>query len=209
MKQDLLFGYGSLMSHDSRLTHSEIDEEVLPVSVDGWYRGWSMSSSTEYLTCVGAKPGTGACGNSSMNGVLVPIDEISEDLRQREQHYRFVEVDKTAIKSWHAAQSDKLATWLSNATVWICEVEKWQAPSETFPVCQTYVDTCLVGCIEQTDLAFADQFIELTSGWHHHWVNDRQCPEYPRRASITKTQMAEIDALLAANDLLKYRKEPE
>ena len=83
-EQHYVLGYGSLMSHDSRLRHSDIDDDGLAVTVSGWQRAWNMSCSIEWFTCVGAVIPEDQ--GQTINGVLVPVAEISDKLKKREQN---------------------------------------------------------------------------------------------------------------------------
>ncbi len=38
-------------------------------------------------------------------------------------------------------------------------------PSEDFPICQTYVDVCVAGCLAWGGDAFASAFLTTTHGW--------------------------------------------
>ena len=89
----------------------------------------------------------------------------------------------------------------------MCEVLSLGYAQAQYPICQTYVDTCLVGCLEHGGEAFADDFIRKTDGWNEFWINDRTAPKYPRLAKIDADMVAKIDRLLDKHGLLSYRQE--
>lgn len=210
VKQHWLFGYGSLMSHDSRLRFTNIDADAIPVQVQGWQRSWSMCCPIENFTCVGGVPVNLAPEesipqNSAVGGVIVPIDAITDTLRKREQNYHFVALAKQDIKHFFAHQQEALHVLLEGGIIWICQVNAPGVSNADYPVYQSYVDTCLAGCLESGGEEFARKFILETGRWDSYWVNDRQVPQYPRAARIGKVLQSGIDELLQQFDLLRFR----
>jgi len=203
-QQHYVVGYGSLMSHDSRFRYSQIDADAIPVKVSGWQRAWNMCCPDNSYTCVGVLPGSDA---QQVNGMLVPVAEITPELRQREQSYHFVQVDNANLQLHGAAGHMDIAESLADAVIWICQVSAPAAASQSHPIYQTYVDTCLSGCLEHVDEDFALEFIEKTHGWEAHWINDRHDPRYPRLANIDNTMQRRIDELLQSAGVLALRKE--
>lgn len=61
------------------------------------------------------------------------------------------------------------------------------------PILQSYLDTCLKGCLEYGE-EFAIEFLETTTGWSKYWINDRSLP---RRPWIHETNYKIMDELLA------------
>jgi hypothetical protein len=60
----IVIGYGSLMSKQSRDTHSNIRSLPLPVVVNGWERAWVTKSNDEKQTYVGAYRNNASSFNS-------------------------------------------------------------------------------------------------------------------------------------------------
>ncbi len=201
--QDYILGYGSLMSHESRLRYSDIDAEGLPVKVLGWQRGWSMCCPRDLHTCVGAMQQGGK--GAEMTAVLVPVPGISQNLRTREKNYEFVQVEAAEVVAWRQDDAGHVDEVLREARVWICEVQAWGQAKPGFPIHQTYVDTCLEGCLRDFGEAFAREFIEQTSGWQGHWLNDRHQPQYPRAAQVGQDMANKIDNLLYEHGKLAHR----
>ncbi|MEW9798409.1 gamma-glutamylcyclotransferase [Alteromonas sp. CYL-A6] len=193
---DLVLGYGSLMSADSRQRYSAIHVPGLPVHVSGFYRAWVTRSVSERQTYVGALPEVSA----RLNAQLIPT-VIDPSLQDREKDYRFVQVSPDKLtSSLTREQHDTLVNWLDEKTVWICQTLDDQPADDTHPVSQTYIDTCLSGCLEHGGINEARQFIETTRGWSHPRINDRVTPRYPRAARVCPSLYERIDALLEAHE---------
>ena len=201
-----LVGYGSLLSHDSRSRYSNIFCPNMPIVAHGWQREWLARGSVDLQTTLGVS----AIESAKLNGVLLPIEQISAELRNREQDYQFVEVDPASIEA--APESDlaqaALADILTNPKtnkIWICANLHKKSASIHYPIYQTYLDTCLVGCFDMEIDNFAAEFIQNTHFWKHGWINDRPQACYPRAANVTTQQHEQIDLLLEQQQLLVYR----
>ena len=199
----IIIGYGSLLSHDSRLRHSDINAESVPVSIEGYQRAWITRSSGEKQTYVGAK----ASAQSVLNGVLLPIEEISPELQVREQDYRFVAVELTQVSLHFDHHHLEHMEVLSEKSIWLCESLGHQQADQHHPVYQSYIDTCIQGCLETGARGFAEEFVRSTHFWEDYWVNDRSSPRYPRYARLTKQQQDRIDEVLHRCGVLHLRKE--
>jgi hypothetical protein len=201
--QHYIVGYGSLLSHDSRLTHSGIDEIAYPLELKGWQRSWVTRSEDEKQTYVGAtkKP------DAVMNGALIPTHEITPELEKRESDYRFTALVIEDFAFTHSSEEEEyfLKEQLKGKSIWLCETLKTDHPENSHPVNQSYVDTCLVGCLEIGGAEFAQQFIEQTEGWEFAWVDDRQKKRYPRYAKVNHEEQQAIDDILKG--ILHHRME--
>lgn len=195
------------MSHDSRFRFSNISATAKPVWVLGWERGWVTRCPVERFNSVGAYPNSKA----KLNATLLPVATITPELHTREKNYRFTEVAPEAVCTiqstsgvGHGGQTE------NNKRYWICETLHQNCPDNQQPLLQSYIDTCLTGCLESGGLEFAKSFIESTRFWYGHedaqyWLNDRQHPKYPRAAQTTTEQQHLIDSLLAEFNLLRFR----
>lgn len=65
-------------------------------------------------------------------------------------------------------------------------------PSVDYPILQTYIDICILGCLEYGE-AFASEFIQTTFLWSRYWLNER---ELARRPWLHQSRYVEIDNLL-------------
>lgn len=194
-----MFGYGSLLSGYSRVHHANIHESVIPAAVVGWERVWAARYPDEGATYAAAERRAG----SELCGVLLPT-EVTEELRERERFYDIVELDRQSLRL-HADSKQAID---DDAKVWICANREVKFSTEQFPLPQTYVDTCLVGCLETGGRRAAREFVRDTSGWDHYWLNDRgDRAIYPRKALTDAATEELIDALLDEAGLLAKRHE--
>ncbi|XOV79827.1 MAG: gamma-glutamylcyclotransferase family protein [Aestuariibacter sp.] len=207
--QHYIFGYGSLMSHDSRWRFSDINAEGVAATLTGWQRAWNMACSIENFTCVGVLPDSDSRPDRAIiNGKLFPVPEISENLQQREQNYQFVQIDSEQLALWDEQHRFPWGEDDNERCVWICRLRNPGQSSQVFPIYQTYVDTCIVGCLEDIGEQFARQFIRSTCNWQGYWVNDRNQPQYPRAAKVGLEHQQHIDDLLADEGVLQFRLTP-
>lgn len=203
-----LVGYGSLLSHDSRSRYSNIFCPNMPIVVHGWRREWLARGLADLQTGLGVSQ----LESAKLNAVLLPIEQISPELRNREQDYQFVEVDPNSImpannSSLTQNELEKIRANPSDNRIWICaNLHKKQANTH-YPINQTYLDTCLVGCFDLGIDNFADEFILHTEFWQFTWINDRNNPRYVRAAKVSQEQQIQIDQLLEKLKVLKYRQE--
>ena len=189
----VILGYGSLMNADSRARFSGIEYQGIPVRVAGFERGWLTRSYHESQTYVGAVRRVGA----SLNAQLIPV-LMNPSLAQRERDYLFTQVSPEFLTFALDEQADKLLRhWLSERAIWICETTDAFEPDSEFPVSQTYVDTCLAGCLSHGGTTEATFFIRHTSCWPESFRDDRLAPVYPRAGRVDEATLKAIDALLA------------
>lgn len=197
-------GYGSLLSSDSRQRYSQMQVKAIPAVIKGWTRSWITRSEEERQTYVGALPHY----NSLINGALLPVIGLSPSLRKREQDYQFVAVPREQISLYAAGSEElELIQQLENKQIWICESKRKQSANADFPIYQSYLDTCMDGCLEFGIEHFAKEFALHTSLLDTHWINDRAAPQYPRAAKVTVKAQNTIDAILTEIDIIKHRGE--
>ena len=179
-----LFGYGSLIDASSRAATGETGR-MHPVRIAHLQRAWHVVSPNGY-TLVGVAPRRGA----SCNGVLVPVTpRVLPRFDRRERRYHRVIIPQQAVTSL-AGES------LSGATIWTYLTSRPGAPSDAYPLVQSYIDVILAGCLA-FGADFAAEFIETTQGWGVAWLDDRAQPRYARAMSDVP-QAAEIDRQLCA-----------
>jgi hypothetical protein len=203
-----LIGYGSLLSHDSRSRYSNIFCPNVPIVAHGWQREWLARGLADCQTSLGVSE----IESAKLNGVLLPIEQISPELRNREQDYQFIEVDPATIEAApesELAQSElkQIKANSNNNKIWICANLHKEPASKHYPIYQTYLDTCLVGCFDIGIDNFAAEFIQHTHFWKHGWINDRNNARYVRAARVSSQQQLQIDQLLESLRILHYRRE--
>jgi hypothetical protein len=180
-----LFGYGSLISQQSRLATGKTGVAI-PVTVQGFQRAWNMISPEMKISGVGVVPQT----DSICNGVLVEIDESEIPLfDKRELEGSNYNYERLEIHQKQLVQGEIPV----NSSMWIYVVKKPLTPTLEYPIAQSYLDVILTGCFDYGEI-FASEFIQLTSGWEYPWINDRNCPRYAR--ALSEIQESEIDRLL-------------
>lgn len=191
--QHVVLGYGSLLSKDSRERFSNIHTTSLPVTVQGFERAWVTRSIQEKQTYVGAV----AKSNSQLNAQLIPTD-INPSLKEREKDYRFTKVNLHDIAFVNVGLDNlrQRHDTLDKLSFWICETLDCVPPSLDFPVNQSYVDTCLSGCLEHGGIEEAKAFVGTTQLWDHPRNNDRENPQYPRAAKVSCDIRRTIDLII-------------
>lgn len=188
----LVLGYGSLMNADSRQRFSNIEHQGVMVTVEGFYRAWVTRSWQEQQTYVGALPETGA----TLNAQLIPTP-LSPALAEREKDYTFTQVSADAISTDFTRDAhDYLLQRLSDKQLWICQTLDVHPAEPDFPVSQTYIDTCLAGCLSHGGKPQAEAFVRLTRQWPAHVKQDRLQPFYPRPGRVSTDEHNQIDTLL-------------
>lgn len=193
-EQHIVVGYGSLMNTDSRQRFSAIPHDGIPVMVNGFSRAWLTRSETEKQTYVGAVPDS----NAQLNAQLLP-SKMDPGLAERERDYQFVSVSTADLElDLTSEASALLMPWLESKSLWICETLLQQPADQHFPVSQTYIDTCMAGCIEHGGESEAVKFLKTTALWEHPRNNDRSDPLYPRAGHVPNPVLARIDALMEA-----------
>ena len=177
MSRDFIVSYGSLLSRESRTTFSTITASVAPVTVSGWKRSWCTRHLDEHATHAGAI----RAPDAQMHGVMVPT-ELTDDIRRREQYYEFEEIDPSTLKFANGIPDTAVG-----GTFWICKPRRIDYPTRDYPLPQSYVDTCLIGCLETDIPEWPNEFIRTTDGWEHYWINDRNrdAPIFPRAARLS------------------------
>ena len=193
-----IFGYGSLLSEYSRRHYSGIQSTATVTTVEGWSRAWCATYPDERATYAGA------CRDPSkqLDGVLIASD-IDKELSDRERGYQFtlLNIDQLMLNR----QRDVLC---ESDQVWVCERLAVDVATAVNPLPQSYVDTCISGCLEAWGIDGAKRFIQQTKGWDCVWVNDRHfntVPIYPRYTPISAQQSRLVDDLLEEQGVLQFR----
>ena len=197
MADEYVFGYGSLIERESRTRTNSEAVYAYPAIVTGISRGWYHRPTARIgftTTVLGAKCGKNAC----CNGVIFGVEDIAKTDR-REVGYNRKKLSPESIQ-----MLDRASVPEGEIYVYVSKKVNIQPATPQYPIIQSYVDICLNGCLEiesEYRLAkqneFARMFMENTTDWSEHWVNDRI---YPRRPHIYVPKAREIDNLL--NDWL-------
>ncbi len=199
--QDYIVSYGSLINSYSRLNFSQIEAPVFPAMLNGWCRSWCAQYPDEGATYAGAITKRDA----SMYSVLVPTT-ITDEIRHRERFYDILEVNPENIHPFNAEHSNLLT---NNNKFWVFKTRTPTPPTKKFPLPQSYVDTCLIGCLENGGIEQGKLFVDQTEGWDCEWINDRSVATqiFPRAQPIDDAWAKEIDEILLSCNVLKFRTE--
>ena len=194
-----IFGYGSLICPASRAVTAPtlVGRPATPVRVHGVERIWSLPFRG--LTFLGIR----VRETAECVGVLVPVDD--EELAQfdrRELGYDRIQIDTKNVHDLLYEHQEHGTPpppprMDRNATIWVYVQQEFQPVSEDAPICQSYVDIILRGCLTISN-DFSRDFLLTTRGWHHHdmhnpdddtkegcsesvhWIDDRHNPRYVR-----------------------------
>jgi hypothetical protein len=233
IEKDFVFGYGSIINNASRRSTLQsistqlasrdqgVDDAVLATLSPefGYKRCWCYRSSTGF-TALGLK----YCAEGSyerqslteISGVLFPVPN-SEALKAfdlREAGYRRVPIPHHLISVVTAVDSfdtDRSGPTSVHGKVWVYipECSRLSEPDENFPLLQTYIDTCIRGCLDWGGSALVSKFLKATSGWNEFYLNDAPMS---RRPWLHRPEYSLIDKLLEEHDShVKFscRKHPE
>ena len=184
MSENFIFGYGSLMSKESR-AKTGMTGDAIPVRVKGLQRAWNQVIPNAFVTALGVVFEEEAF----CNGVIIPIAESqlpNFDKRESDGGYFRIQLQRDLI--------DSFGMHLPEGIIWVYITDNPGFPSDQFPLIQSYADVALTGCFEYGE-AFAKEFIATTKGWDTSWLNDRTNPRYPR--AMKEVPLASVfDALL-------------
>lgn len=187
-----IIGYGSLMNRKSLNRTLKDVKEIDIVYLNNYERSWNAienvtaTFSTTYL-------GINKKINSKVNAIIFEVQEsYLELLDKREFLYTREIVDYEDIKL-----INNTLNITKNDSIWIYVTNDNKKPMAKAPIIQSYVDTCLEGCInleiEFNIKNFAIDFLLNTKNWSNFWVNDRI---FPRAPHLKQEYAYFIDSLL-------------
>lgn len=230
--KDYVFGYGSIINNVSRkstlqsispnLTASDADVDhavIATLSPEfGYKRCWCFRSSTGF-TALGLKYCDGGSKERQcllgVTGVLFPVPSSAalDAFDLRESGYRRICIPRdmitVSLSSKHEIECTKQP--LSTARIWVYipEPNRLSEPDESFPLLQTYIDTCLRGCLDWGGTTLVSSFLKSTFGWSEFYLNDAPMS---RRPWLHRPEYSVIDKCLEENNIhvrFSERKHPE
>lgn len=220
---DFIFGFGSIINDRSRRSSAPGCTHVVQARIHAqweWTRCWNFRSPTGFTALGLVKRDAGACGASSVNGVVFPVtEEQLAAFDARETGYRRELVPPalwlavTSPQLPHLARLERAVEMRrSSLSCWayVPECDAAMAADAEHPLVQTYIDCVLEGCIALGGEAMAEEWITSTHGWSQFYLND--VPMSRRPWLHRGTRYREIDRLLAkhgAATLFEQRRHPE
>mmetsp|Transcript_2249 Transcript_2249/g.2696 ORF Transcript_2249/g.2696 Transcript_2249/m.2696 type:complete len:303 (+) Transcript_2249:216-1124(+) len=214
-ERHFIFGYGSLICHRSRAitAPSLASRPAEPVVIEHLIRTWTARVPFGKKKRKRTIHGQTAMGIERANdkkccGVLIEVDEVElESFDLREAGYDRVQIDLLHIWGLNEEKYNDAHVVLEQACkkrgssplnnesideikVWVYLPQTCTLASKNFPICQSYVDIILRGCLDY-GIEFVNMFLETTHGWwhvktrdaignHFIWVDDRRKPFYSR-----------------------------
>jgi hypothetical protein len=189
--RDFILGFGSLINTASRRASAPEAVDAVPVRVRwapgeaGYVRTWNFQSGSAQLTALGLQPCALGC---TLNGILTVVGgESLGAVDAREAGYTRVRVTgRVEALGWQRLPEE-------GSRFWLYANDAAAPPCPRYPIVQSYIDVCLVGCLEH-GRAFAAEFVRSTEGWEGApWLNDRVLP---RRPWVHTPRYKEVDGLL-------------
>lgn len=182
-----IFGYGSLQNFSSikktifenknitdvninNQSEKDFDNLIQIVRVKNIKRGWYFHCDLCKNKLRGPWTALGAyeCENYTCNGTLFPVDDEQLKLLDiRESGYIRNEIEKKNISIIKGYGIPK------NSIIYYYSVDpsNIKNPSSLCPIIQTYVDICMVGCIDidyllgNKNYEFTNEFVNTTYNW--------------------------------------------
>lgn len=77
--------------------------------------------------------------------------------------------------------------------------KKKENPNKEFPLCQSYIDTLISGCLEHGE-RFLKEFFSTTKNWDTI-KNDRENPQFPQ-VKLTPQEKDMVDIILQNKQLI-------
>lgn len=185
-RSNYIFSYGSLMDFNTRVAIAPNALVVFPAKIKGYIRGWfvrqaSSNKSYTYLGTVSTSKVKVKVDNDTVNGVLykvTPQELIATDFFEREGYKRvLIPISKVSMLCGESLPTN------GNIWMYIANLDSMHAvykltPSKNYPIIKTYLETCLLGCMQIENAyprlnGFLKTFIDSTLFWNNHIVDDR------------------------------------
>lgn len=163
----------------------------------GHRRSWCFRSDTGF-TALGVSP---ANGGGAISGVVHSTGSVGslEEFDVREAGYRRVLIPPELLSFADAPEAERrglrqaVDEGATSVYVYVPEPGSVRPASEDFPICQTYLDTVLEGCLEVGGPSMAEEFVVNTYDWSEFFLDDTPTS---RRPWLHRKRYIEIDAVL-------------
>jgi tetratricopeptide (TPR) repeat protein len=223
-----VFGYGSIIQEASRLITLGASGSAHPaafvelIATAGFVREWSFRAPSGFtalgLRRCGADEAQDVCGvlfGTGDDGALQRFD-------LREKGYERIAVDPRHLRLVFGAVDSGTAGIVASALdaaagadgssrhrFWAYVPLDPQPANEEYPICQTYLDVVISGCLDCGGKAAAVLMVRTTGGWSQYWLNDAPMS---RRPWLHRPRHAEVDEVLraeASHTRFEERRHPE
>lgn len=200
--KNFIFGYGSLISSDSRIyTGKGYIGDPIPIEISkkaGYRRIWVCKKSKfgdkSYLALRKSKKAT------NIRGIIFPIFKCFDNFDKREHGYKRV---KIKINTKEKRKLIKSVAWQNipnyDFNIYTYIVNKSEPPNKKCPISQQYLDVVLSGNLEY-GIKFAKHFLKNTFNWEDNdgavfLVNDRK-NKNKRKYNLKYINYKRIDKIL-------------
>ena len=179
--KNFIFGYGSLISKESR-EKTGISKESYIATLKEFQRTWNVKIKEAKATALGIIKNK----KYSCNGILfeIPEKELENFDKREKKYYSRIEIDPKLLKIQNFPN-------IQNIKIWTYATKTPEKPTKNFPILLSYIDVILKGCLD-TGENFTEEFIKTTDGWEF-MLNDRKNPKYPR--AISNAPIDKIDKI--------------
>lgn len=216
--QKFIFGYGSLHNFNSIKKTIFADKDIVSIQsefegydnliqivrVKNLRRGWFFhcSKSTNKLEEPYTALGAYECEDGICNGTLFPVSEeqlILMDLRELGYIRKVIDPININIIKGLGIKNDAIIYYYS------VDQSNIKNPSPSYPISQTYVDLCMLGCLQVDKLIgnknyqYTYEFVNTTFNWKNNkfWINNRKNTYVESQKFIEHLDL--IDKILETN----------
>lgn len=171
MAKNFIFGYGSLISEESR-KKTGITGKSIPAKLFGYRREWNTQIPKEKATFLGLiKNKKNFC-----NGIIFEVfKKTLKKFDKREgSYYKRIEVNSSKIK---ILPKNKLGN-KQIVKIWVYLTKKPKKPTKNFPILLSYLEIVIKGCLN-FGKEFFKEFFKTTYKWGY-LEDDSNNPKYVR-----------------------------
>lgn len=161
MSNVLIFGYGNFIHEKSRNAVAPCGK-AWAVDLQGFERSWEVRSEASQMTCAGLHTSV----DKTVNGVVFEVaeDDVAKFDQQQSQYER-IEIEPKFMRTYNRSivpTGLKAYTYVTKTV---------QTPDTDFPICYSYLEICLLGCLRY-DRLMGQQFVHWTSKWLKPFFED-------------------------------------
>lgn len=184
--KEYVFAYGSLLNKGSRerTFHTASVYKAYIKSNSGYLRTFNFRSKTGFTALGLTKSDNNKC-KSIINGLIIEVENSQgfQQLDSREIGYNRIDITEYVEVIFNQNDDnndDNTDNNDVNKKIWVYvpSVNNAKLADQEFPICQTYVDTVLEGCLELGE-KFMEEWILSTEGWSKYYLYDTPTSRRP------------------------------